>query len=58
MTTLQQIEQTRCPGYTSPVTRTHYPALNHTLITRRGVRCASCGVPEPVLRSEIEAGAR
>lgn len=58
MTTLQQIEQAKCPGYTSPFTGTHYPATNHVLTTRRGVRCASCGVPEPILRAEVEAGTR
>lgn len=55
MTTLQQLEQTPCPGYTSPVTGQHYPGTTHHFITRQGVRCATCGVPEARVRADLEA---
>lgn len=53
--TLRVIESAPCPGYTSPTTGETYrrPGQTHAMVTRRGVRCASCGVAEPILRAQI-----
>lgn len=56
MTTLQQLEQVPCPGYTSPVTGQYYPGTTHHFITRQGARCATCGTPEARVRADLEAG--
>jgi hypothetical protein len=57
--TVTEIESQPCPGYRSPVTGVtyHREGQTHSLVTRWGVRCASCGVPEPILRFQA-VGAR
>jgi hypothetical protein len=54
---IAEIESQPCPGYTSPFTGEtyHREGQTHHLVTRWGVRCASCGVEEPNLRAQAVA---
>lgn len=58
---LREIESRPCPGYRSPVTGVLYHKEGQTHVlgnTRTGVRCVSCGVDEPTLRTEAETARR